>query len=379
MKVAIFSDTFYPDINGVSQTLIQLTQYLESRNIVYKVFAPDPRSGEYVSENIRRFKSFPLFLYPECRLAFPNIRSIKSELEDFEPDLIHVFTPFNMGLCGMYLSKKLNIPLVGSYHTNFDHYLKFYNLSFLSSSLWRYMKWFHKPFKKLFVPSFDTLSQLKRLGFQNLTVCPAGVDCTLYHPEYDHQDFRAKYGLTKKYLLSFVGRLAPEKDLQTLMRIAESIPADLNEHIEWLIIGDGPLRAELEEKAPSNMYFTGYLTGTELSKAYSASDLFVFPSPTETFGMVVLEALASGTPAVTSNSGGVKNIIKIGRTGFTCEPGNITDFTEAIVHLLNNTKLRRKFGNEARAYALTKSWDSIFDEMLWHYDLATEEDISQYA
>jgi len=380
MKVAIFTDTFYPDINGVSRTLMHFTDYLESQGIIYKVFAPHSRSCEYVSEHIRRFNSFSLFLYPECRFAFPNVRSIKSELEDFAPDLIHVATPFNMGLCGLYLSKKLEIPLVGSYHTNFDHYLKFYNLSFLSSSLWKYMKWFHKPLKKVFVPSYETIKQLKNHDFRNMVVCPAGVDCALYHPGYDQPAVRKKFGLSRKFILSFAGRLAPEKDVHTLIAIANAMPAELNEQIEWLIIGDGPLREELEEQAPANMKFTGYLTGTKLAEAYSVSDLFVFPSPTETFGMVVLEALASGTPAVTANSGGVKNIIKSGKTGITCEPGNAIEFTEAIVHLLKNDRLRRRFQFEARTYAMAQNWETIFEEMLWHYEeVIGGQELSQYA
>lgn len=380
MRVAIFTDTFSPDINGVSITLTHFTEYLESQGIVYKVFAPDSRSGEYISEHIRRFKSFSLFLYPECRFAFPNVRSIKSDLEAFAPDIIHIATPFNMGLCGLYLSKKLNIPSVGSYHTNFDHYLKFYNLSFLSSSLWKYMKWFHKPLKKVFVPSHETIRQLKRRGFRNTVLCPAGVDCTLYHPSYDHGCVRKKYSLSRRYTLSFVGRLAPEKDLHTLMNIASSIPAELNEHIDWLIVGDGPMKEELEAKALPNMKFTGYLTGKDLAEIYSLSDVFVFPSPTETFGMVVLEALASGTPAVAANSGGVKNIIKTGKTGFTCEPGNEEAFKEAIVHLLTNDRLRKKFRAEARLYAMEQSWEAIFAEMLWHFrEVVEEEGITQYA
>jgi glycosyltransferase involved in cell wall biosynthesis len=380
MRVAIFTDTFSPDINGVSITLSHFTNYLESQGIVYKVFAPYSRSGEYISEHIRRFKSFSLFLYPECRFAFPNVRSIKAELEAFAPDIIHIATPFNMGLCGLYLSKKLNIPAVGSYHTNFDHYLKFYNLSFLSSSLWKYMQWFHKPLRKLFVPSHETIRQLKRRGFRNTVLCPAGVDCTLYQPGYDQDSTRKKYGLSKRFTLSFVARLAPEKDLHTLMNIASSIPAELNEQIDWIIVGDGPMREELEEKAPSNMKFTGYRTGKDLAELYSISDVFVFPSPTETFGMVVLEALASGTAAVTANSGGVKNIIKSGKTGFTCEPGNVSAFTEAIVHLLKNDHLRKKFQAEARLYALEQSWEVIFEEMLWHYrDATVGNDISKFA
>ncbi|MFF2447887.1 glycosyltransferase family 4 protein [Neobacillus sp. NPDC058068] len=375
MKIAIFTDTFYPDINGVARTLKHFTNYLEKQHITFKVFAPDSNShsNEYISSYICRFKSWSLFFYPECRLAFPNLFRIKAELEAFSPDIIHVATPFNMGLCGIYLAKKLSIPLVGSYHTDFNYYLKFYNLQFLSKILWKYMKWFHKPFKKLFVPSQETYTQLHRRGFTNLEIWPHGVDCQHFHPYYDKQLIREQHGITKKHLLTFVGRLAPEKDVKTLLDVAKSLPAEVNEQVQWLVVGDGPLREELEATSPANMTFTGYQTGIELAEIYSASDLFVFPSPTETFGNVVIEALASGTPAITANSGGVKNIIQPGVTGYLCETGNAAEFADAILKLLENDSLLIHFGQEGRDYALTQNWDTIFDHLLWHYQSVFEE------
>ena len=253
MKIAIFTDTYYPDINGVAQTLKRFTSYLENQNITFKIFAPESHANDYVSTQIYRFKSLSFFMYPECRIALPNLIDIKSELQSFSPDLIHVATPFSVGLCGVYFSKKLNIPLVGSYHTDFNHYLEYYDLQFLSPLIWKYMKWFHSPFKKLFVPSHETLGQLSRHGFSNLEIWPRGVDCQLFHPHYHNAAFREDYGITKKHILTYVGRLAPEKDLATLLAIAKSIPAEVNEQIQWLVIGDGPLRAELQEVAPPNM------------------------------------------------------------------------------------------------------------------------------
>ncbi|GHI01135.1 glycosyltransferase family 4 protein [Neobacillus kokaensis] len=372
MKIAIFTDTYYPDINGVARTLKHFTSYLEKQNISYKVFAPNSDSTEYISSNIRRFKSWSFFLYPECRLALPNMFQLKAELEAFSPDIIHVATPFNMGLCGIYLAKKLAIPLVASYHTDFDHYLQFYELQLLSHILWKYMKWFHKPCKKIFVPSHETLTQLTLHGFANLEIWPHGVDCELFHPYYGNEAIRKQHGVSRKYVLTFVGRLAPEKDIKTLMAVANALPAEINEQVQWLIVGDGPLKAEMEAQSPANMTFTGYLTGEALAEIYSASDLFVFPSPTETFGNVVIEALASGTPAITANSGGVKNIIKHGVTGFLCETGNAVEFTDAIIKLISNDCLRKKFGSEGRNYALTQNWDTIFDHLLWQYQSVLE-------
>ncbi len=380
LKIAIFTDTFHPDINGVARTLNQFTNYLDDHNICYKVFAPISPIDDYVSDQIRHFKSYPFFLYPECRLAFPNIFKMKAELQNFSPDIIHVATPFNIGMCGVYLSRKLNIPLVGSYHTDFNYYLKFYHLTFLSSILWKYMKWFHKPFEKLFVPSHETLTQLNRHGFRNLEIWPGGVDCQLFHPFYDKNKARDRHGITKKYLLTYVGRVAPEKDVNTLLAIAKKLPSHINEQIQWCVVGDGPLKEELQKNAPSNMMFTGFLTGEALAELYAASDLFVFPSPTETFGNVVIEALASGTPVIGANSGGVKNIVKPGVTGYLCEPGNVEEFIKRIILLLEQNELRTQLGIEGRSYALTQDWDQIFTRLLSQYsDLVEEPAKKKYA
>lgn len=380
MKIAIFTDTFYPDINGVARTLKRFSNYLDAQHISFKIFAPDLESGEYVSSHVHRFKSLSFFLYPECRLAFPNLLHIKAELQKFEPDLIHVATPFNIGLCGVYFAKKLNIPLVGSYHTDFDHYLHYYDLQFLSKILWKYMNWFHRSCEKLFVPSNETLEQLKQHGFTNLEIWPRGVECQVFHPFYDKKAVRKQYAVSKKYLLTYVGRLAPEKDVRTLLAVAKSLPPELNENIHWLVIGGGPLREELEKEAPINMRFTGYLKEDQLAEVYSASDLFVFPSPTETFGNVVLEALASGTPVIGANAGGVKNIIKPGINGYLCKPGHIQEFAEVIVKLLSNDGLRKQMGWEGRNYALTQKWDKIFEKLLWHYAAVIKElELEKYA
>ncbi|ALC91652.1 glycosyl transferase [Bacillus sp. FJAT-18017] len=366
MKIAIFTDTYHPDMNGVARTLKRLSDYLDGQNITCKIFAPKSPS-EYVADNLHQFASLSLFLYPECRLAFPNLINVKTELERFSPDLIHVATPFNIGFCGAYFAKKMNIPLVGSYHTDFDQYLNYYNLEFLSNYLWKYMAWFHKPFQKLYVPSLETLNQLQQRGFSNLELWGRGVDCSLFHPNYNKLSGRMRYHAGNKVIFSYAGRLAPEKDLNTLMTVATSLPEAIQEKIQWIIVGDGPEREELEAQAPRNMLFTGYLKGEKLAEVYSISDVFVFPSPTETFGNVVLEALASGTPVVCANSGGVKHLVKDGISGFLCEPGNPESFKKALLTLMNNPALLRSMGQQGRNFALTQKWDTVLASLVWSY------------
>ncbi|MEH6931170.1 glycosyltransferase family 4 protein [Bacillus sp. JJ783] len=368
MRVAIFTDTFTPQVNGVAKTLERLTKYFQKENIAYSVFAPQHTAEDNFVANVNTMRSIPLtILYPECRFAFPTPR-IKRELLAFKPDIIHIATPFNMGLCGLYYAKKLNIPVVGSYHTDFDAYLHYYKIEFLSSMLWNYLKWFHSHMQKNFVPSPETLHQLKKKGFQQLYIWGRGVDCTLFHPTYNKDLFRKKYNITAKYILSYVGRLAPEKDIDTLQTLIQTTNKERDD-IHWLIAGDGPLAKGLHENVPkTNVTFTGYLQGTNLAEVYASSDLMVFPSTTETFGNVVLESLACGTPVIGANSGGVKNIIKDEKTGFLCEPKNEDSFLSSIYELLNNEEMRKQMSQDAHSYAATKSWDEISSDLLMHYD-----------
>lgn len=373
MKIAIFTDTYYPEVNGVARTLKRFTDYLNEQDIEVKVFAPMSDSKEYISSHIHRFKSLSFFLYPECRLAFPNMHKIRAELERFSPDIIHVATPFNIGWCGSYYAKKLNIPLVGSYHTDFDYYLQYYDLQFLSNPLWSYMKWFHRPFQKLYVPSLVTKNQLEDKGFSDIEIWTHGVDCELFNPYYNKNIVREKYQVSKKFMLTYVGRLAPEKNVDLLVEMANSLPKEWSEQIQWVIVGDGPSRSKMEDVAPSNMVFTGFLKGEELAEVYAASDLFIFPSSSETFGNVVLEALASGTPVVGVNAGGVRNIVQEGITGYLCEPGQSTEMMNTIQQLLENDGVRNRMSLEGRKYALSQKWDVIFENLLYSYSTVLKE------
>ncbi len=379
MRIAIFTDTFPPDVNGVARILSHYTDYLEQKNIDYMVFAPNHKSSEPFSNHINRFMSFPFFLYPECRLALPNFFKIKAKLKSFRPDIIHIVTPFNIGICGLRYAKKYDVPVVGSYHTKFDQYLAYYDLQFLSKFFWKYMRWFYRHLEMTYVPSRDTMEQLQRMGFTRMDVWGSGVDCDLFHPDYDKEHVRQQYQIEEPYILSYVGRLAPEKEVDTLMKIAHSLPEETKKKVHWLITGDGPSREEMEKSASANMTFTGYLDGQDLARVYAASDLFIFPSVTETFGNVVLEALASGTPVIAAKAGGVQNIIQDGKTGILCEPRQISRFVEAIQSLLNNEELRLEMAHQARSYALTQTWEIIFDTLLAHYEYVLHERNILYA
>ncbi|MBP3039538.1 glycosyltransferase family 1 protein [Bacillaceae bacterium Marseille-Q3522] len=367
MRVALFSDTFYPQVNGVARTLKRLTAHMEKRGVKYELFVPEVDDAIHYP-NVNQFTSIPFFFYPECRTAIVHPRRITEQLRKFSPDIIHVATPLTMGMLGAHAAKKMNIPLVGSYHTHFDRYLTYYKLTWLHPLYWKYMKWFHSPFEKIFVPSHETKIYLEKHGLYS-TVWGRGVDCELFHPRKAASSFREKYQINEKYILLFVGRLAPEKGLDTLTKVMKNLPQPFSDNVHWLIIGDGPCYHDLKQEYANlkNVTLTGYLEGEELAAAYASGDLFVFPSATETFGNVVLESLASGTPAIVANTGGVTGIVEDQHTGRICTPTD-QSFIEAILEMLQNERIRFEMGKQARNYALQQSWENIFDQLLFEYE-----------
>ncbi|TMW71803.1 glycosyltransferase family 4 protein [Alteribacter natronophilus] len=371
MRIALFTDTFTPQVNGVAKTLQRLVTYMENQSIEHEVFVPDTVHEEPLFKtNVHRFASLPFFLYPECRLAFPNLLTVRQQLHKFRPTLLHVATPFNMGLCGLRYARKYNVPFVASYHTHFDSYLKYYNLGFAMPWIWKYQRWFHEGAEKIFVPSLETRKHLLHRGFKHLELWPRGVDCDHFSPARNDGTFRQKYAIGKKHILLYAGRVAPEKDISVLSKVIETMNPFLKQNTQWVITGDGPVLQDMKDRHGDSVLFTGYLDGTDLAQAYAAADLFVFPSSTETFGNVVLEALASGTPAVVARSGGVQEIVTDGVTGKMCEPASAESFGTAVETLLSSAPTRRLMGARARSYARTQSWSKIFSDLIAGYEEA---------
>ncbi|WNR42079.1 glycosyltransferase family 4 protein [Paenibacillus roseipurpureus] len=368
MRLALFTDTFVPQMNGVALTLGRFSQYLHRRGVEHLVFSPKSSADPGYSDDIRPITSIPFFLYPECRLALPNLLALRAELDQFQPDLMHLATPFNIGLCGLHYARKHRISHVASYHTHFDRYLSYYRMKAAVPLYWSYMKWFHQSCDATFAPSQDTISTLQEQGIDRLLLWSRGIDCTLYDPLKKSADVRTRYGITAPYLFLYVGRVAPEKDIDTLIGIMRTLPDSIKNQVHWLVVGDGPQLPELRQQAPKNVTFAGYQSGETLAQMYASADLFVFPSSTETFGNVVQEAMASGLPVIAANSGGVRDIVLNGQTGVLCTPRQPQSFVQGIASLLENPDRMTSFGVEARNYALGRSWDRIFDNLLHDYE-----------
>lgn len=372
MRIALFTDTYLPQTNGVARTLHRLTGHLRRRGIEHLLFTPKSTPEQFHADPVRPITSIPFFLYPECRLALP-LMTIRNELNAFQPDLLHLATPFNVGLSGLRYAHKHNLPHIASYHTHFDRYLEYYRMKAIVPLYWKYMKWFHRSCDAILAPSQETVDCLRAQGFSRLGIWSRGVDCELYTPDKRTDDVRARYGITAPVLLLYVGRIAPEKDLVTLMEAMRLLPDSVSGAVQLLVVGDGPQLPELRTLAPENVIFTGYKHGEELAELYASADAFVFPSATETFGNVVLEAMASGLPVIAANAGGSKDLVVSGVTGRLFEPHQPGQLADTLALLVPQADSLAAMGQEGRRAALTRSWELIFDKLIENYAKAIEQ------
>jgi glycosyltransferase involved in cell wall biosynthesis len=372
LRIAIFTDTFYPQINGVTNTFRYLSRYLSQNNIEHLFFAPDyDEKPDHSNLPVIRFRGITPHIYPECRLAFPPLGQIIPRLKAFAPDVVHIATELGLGFSGLRAARELNLPIVMSYHTNFDQYLNYYNLNYFSGALWSYMKWFHSFARVNLCPSADTLCALAQHGFPRLDIWSRGIDLDRFHPHYYDERTRNGFGGGQRTVFLYVGRIAKEKGLDTLAESIRIVNAKNQDKTLFVFTGDGPYLEELKSLGIPNMIFTGAKQGKELSRIYASCDVFVFPSGTETFGNVMLEAMASGLPGICVNSGGVTDFAVHLENAFVCEYQNSASLADAIVHMLD-PQLQRKIQLNALETAKRRSWNTVFDSLLTHYRAAAE-------
>ncbi|GAX88868.1 glycosyltransferase family 4 protein [Effusibacillus lacus] len=368
MRIALFTDTFAPQVNGVTMTLNRLVNYWERKGIEFLVFAPDDAERVEDTDHIRRVLSFPFPLYPECRIPLSRYAKIEKQLLEFKPDLLHLVTPFTLGLIGLRFGQRHNVPMVASYHTNFDQYLDYYRLSFLKKMLWSYLNWFHSNCERTYCPSSATKEILEANGIPNVEIWSRGIDASRYQPQNRNPHIREKYGIDdSKLLLLYVGRMAPEKDIDILLESFHSLPQDVADRVHLMMVGDGPLMSKIQQQQETSITWTGFLRGRELAEMYASCDLFVFPSSTETFGNVALEAMASGLPVVGVEAGGVLDIVTHMKNGLLCHARSVESFREGIALLVRNDNLRLQMAHFARIQAVRRDWDSVFDRLAKSY------------
>ena len=368
-RIALFTGNYNHIADGVSLTLNRLVAHLQEQGNRVMIFGPTVE--EPPMEHNGRFVPVPSISAPgrpEYRIALGFPRKLRAMLAQFDPDLVHVATPDLLGRQAQKWALKRGIPVVSSYHTHFSSYLRYYGLEVMEGFLWQHLRRFYKRCRHVYVPSLSVEAVLHAHGItKGLRLWERGVNMDRFNPERRSDVWRARYGIAPdEVVVSFVGRLVWEKGLHIYADVIEGLEKRGIPH-RSVVVGSGPAEAELQARLTRTV-FTGHLGGLTLAQAYASSDVFVFPSETETFGNVTLEAMASGLPTVCARATGSMELVEHERSGFLLAPDDSSAFFAATSRLVQDAALRQQMGRAALQLAHHYSWPAVLDRLVGYYD-----------
>jgi len=362
-KRAWFTDTL-DDVNGVATTIRKITAAAHAAGADLTVVT-SRREIEITDIPIKNFTPIGEFELPEYelqKLSFPPILRMLDYIQQEGFSEIIISTPGPVGLTALLAAKMLNLQTSGIYHTDFPQYVRILtDDSFLESVAWRFMHWFYGQLDTVFVNSAEYRRSWIARGFapEKLKILPRGLDTTLFTPERRDVAFWKKFGEKNGAVrLLYVGRISKEKDLDVLAQAYRQL-RDEGLSVQLYLVGEGPYYESLNNSLPEAV-FTGYLRGADLATAYASADVFVFPSTTDTFGNVVIEAQASGIPVIVSDTGGPKELVEDNVNGIVTKSRNVEDLARAIRELVTNDNKRSEMSQRARQSVIDRSWPGAF-------------------
>ena len=381
MKIAFFTETFLPKVDGIVTRLTRTVEQLVAAGDQVMVFCPEGAPSHFAGAEIVGVPAVPLPLYPELKLALPR-PAVSDALDQFQPDLVHVVNPAVLGLGGIWLAKTRELPLVASYHTHLPKYLEHYGMGMLEPLLWELLKAAHNQAQLNLCTSSAMVEELSERGIQHTALWQRGVDTELFRPDRAKPELRQRLlggHSDSDALLLYVGRLSAEKQIDRIRPVRDAMP-----QARLALVGDGPHRQQLEKVfAGSATTFVGYLGGEELAGAYASADAFLFPSSTETLGLVLLEAMAAGCPVVAARRGGIPDIVSDGLNGCLYEPDGSDDgagsFTAASQRLLGNLEQRNQLRLEARKEAERWGWAGATAQLRQYYLQVIRNEVPQLS
>ena len=372
MRIAFFTEVYWPMVSGVSLTVQRAVAGLEARGHAVRVYTAtyELPPGEADRPEVHRSRSRPFFVSPEVQWAFPRRSAIQADLARFQPDVVHLATEFSLGLAGLRAARALGTPVVASSHTDYERYASRYGLRWAVSPGWRYLRWFYGYASRVLCPSIAYEGHLHRRGVRHTAIWSRGVDSERFHPRHRSAEWRRRFGLAPGDLLvTYVGRIAPEKGIGVLLDAWERVGAGAGRS-RLVFVGGGLREEEIARRQLPGVSVAGFRRGAELSAAYASADLFVLPSATETFGNVLLEAMASGLPCIAAAAGGPLDLLEHGWNGWLVRPDDPPALAAALEALLADPELRARLGHAARATAEARRWDAVHDGLVAEYERA---------
>ena len=372
MRIALFSEVYWPMVSGVGVTLLRLTDALQARGHAVRVYSATypPPPGEPDRPEVHRSPSVPFFLYPDVQWAFPRQRDVVDDLQAFRPDVVHVATEFSLGIAGVKAARQLDLPIIASAHTDYDQYAARYGVTWALRAGWHYLRWFYGQAQRVLCPSRIYEEALHRHGVLHTGLWSRGVDPEVFAPRFRSEAYRSAMGAGPGDLVvTYIGRIAREKNLGLLLEAWESLAAERG-GAQLVLVGRGPLEEDIRRRDLPGVHVTGLLQGEALSTAYASADVFAFPSPTETFGNSLLEAMGSGLPPIVAAGGGVLEFAEHGRNAWLVEPDSAPAIADALRRLFTDPSLRHRLAAGALATARARDWGAVYDQLLDDYRAA---------
>ena len=365
LHITLITETYPPEINGVANTLGRLFDGLRARGHQVELVRPRQGGDPLIGSNneLLLCRGWPLPGYPGLQWGQSSMHKLLRRWKRHRPDVLYIATEGPLGLSALRAARRLGISVVSGFHTNFQQYSSQYGFGLLTRLLTHYLRWFHNRSTLTLVPSASQRLELERRRFERLALLSRGVDSQLFHPAKRLKSLREQWGLAEEDIaLIHVGRLAPEKNLGLLKRCFDTLKMTYPQRkMKLIVVGDGPQRSMLEKELPEAI-FCGSQRGEALASHYASGDVFLFPSLTETFGNVVLEALASGLGVVAYDQAAAAQHIRHGYNGVLAMPGDEEAFCDAARWLLEERETLRCVRLNARQHASRQGWAAIIEQ-----------------
>lgn len=362
MRIALVTESFMPDVNGVAHSVVRTAEHLVRTGHQPIVIAPVPAPGPMpltLPYPVVRIPSIPMPGYPQIRLGLP-VPALRAAIREHRADVVHLASPFFLGAWGRTAATSLGLPTVAVFQTDVAAYARVRNLGVAEQLSWQWIRRLHNGASRTLAPSTESMTALQEHGVERVHLWRRGVDDVRFQPSRRSAGVRRALCRDGEVLVGFVGRLAVEKEVDLLAGVSR-LP-----NVRLVIVGNGPAEAQLRKALP-HATFLGARHGSQLARIYASLDVFAHTGPFETFGQTVQEAMASGVPVVAPAKGGPCDLVRDGRTGFLVPPHEAAGFTEAVARLAADPVLRRRMGAAGRAAIGGRSWAAVGDQLLGHY------------
>ncbi len=364
MRVAIVAESFLPNVNGVTNSVLRVLEHLRRTGHEVLVIAPDTPRGELPAARVHdgvRVHRVPSRMFPKVTslpLGVPRPRMV-GVLRGFDPDVVHLASPALLGYGGLHAARHLGVPTVAVFQTDVAGFAESYGAGFMSKTAWAWTRHLHSMADRTLAPSTSAMENLLTHGIPRVHHWGRGVDVAGFVPSARDDGLRSRWSPDGRQIVGFVGRLAPEKHVERLAVLSRR--ADL----QLVVVGDGVDRSKLESLMPTAI-FTGALYGPELAKAYASMDVFVHAGEHETFCQTVQEAMASGVPVIAPDAGGPRDLVAPMKTGLLLPVSEFAGrLPGAVDHLLAE---RQRYSIAARRSVLSRTWPAVCEQLLGHYD-----------